>query len=715
MVASNCPDRTTLYALLVGTLDEAELDTVVAHAGICPACQSLLERIDESADAVISRLRRCSSDLEDSPARREAALERLLVKAVALADALGDSPAGRADRTAIPSQLAEYRLLEKLGVGGMGAVYRAEHTKLRRIVAVKILPEDRTRNATAVARFEREMEALGRLNHPNIVQAFDAREIQGIHFLVMEYIQGLTLSELAARHGPLSIPDACELVRQASVGLQYAHEHGLVHRDIKPSNLMLAKSEEPIARSVEPDRYGCPAPNPPNPQPSALVKILDLGLALLQGLDAHSHGDLTLTGQITGTIDYMAPEQGDNSHAVDIRADLYSLGATMHKLLVGEPPLAASGHDSPLQKMTALATQDVPSLAERCPRAPAELVAVVDRMMARNPRERYVTPGEVAAALEPFCAGANLPRLLDATRDDTAKTSSAAEATDDAPFTPDAVPSRRSRRSAVVLVGAILFAVVVGGLLAGVVVLRIKDRQGEIVAEVTVADGHSVELVDRPEPNSQTGIPQSGSAAGALTQGKAAGLGPPLAIAPFDAATAKQHQQAWAEYLGLPVEYENSLGMRMRLLPPGEFEMGLSPDEIERLLKQGRSLNLHDWFLKQLPMAAPRHRVRITRPFFLGEAEVTQGEFLDVMGCNPSWSPTGEGAEKVLDRDTKRFPVERLTWDEAVEFCRRLGERPEEQSAGRKYRLPTEAEWEFASCYRRKPKKTRQNAVFLAV
>jgi formylglycine-generating enzyme required for sulfatase activity len=125
--------------------------------------------------------------------------------------------------------------------------------------------------------------------------------------------------------------------------------------------------------------------------------------------------------------------------------------------------------------------------------------------------------------------------------------------------------------------------------------------------------------------------------------------------------------------------------------------MGLSFDEIERLLEQGRALNLHDWFLEQLPMAAPRHRVRLTRPFLMSKNEVTQGQFLEVMGLSPSYfSATGEGAAKVRARDTRWFPVERVTWDEAVEFCRRLSEHPQEKSAGRKFRLPTEAEWEYA-------------------
>ena len=138
-------------------------------------------------------------------------------------------------------QLGEYRLLEKLGEGGMGAVYKAVHTKLKRMVAIKVLPTTHRQDDRAVARFEREMEAIGQLNHPHIVRAHDAREIDGTRFLVMEYVDGMNLSEVVRSYGPLRIADACEVIRQAALGLQDAHEHGLVHRDVKPSNLMLTR------------------------------------------------------------------------------------------------------------------------------------------------------------------------------------------------------------------------------------------------------------------------------------------------------------------------------------------------------------------------------------------------------------------------------------------------------------------------------------------
>ena len=179
-------------------------------------------------------------------------------------------------------QLRDYRLLEPLGRGGMGSVYRAVHTRLEKEVAIKIIANDRMCDPQAVARFEREMKAVGKLDHPNIVAAYDAGEVNGIHFLVMELVPGLTLSRLVEHLGPLTIADACELACQAAVGLQFAQSIGWVHRDIKPSNLILSQSGQ--------------------------VKILDFGLAILRE-DLRSP-ELTATGETLGTIDYIAPRAG---------------------------------------------------------------------------------------------------------------------------------------------------------------------------------------------------------------------------------------------------------------------------------------------------------------------------------------------------------------------------------------------------------------------
>lgn len=242
-------------------------------------------------------------------------------------------------------------------------------------------------------------QSVGKLDHPNIVRATDAGDHDGTHFLVMELVDGPNLSQIAKTIGPLRVADACELVRQAAEGLQHAYEHGLVHRDIKPSNLLLSDGR-PSPSSV----IGSPA-----------VKILDLGLALLRE-NPTDQDELTSSGQIMGTLDYMAPEQASDTHSVDIRADLYSLGCTLYHLLAGSPPFSGSQYSTILKKMMAHAQTPVPPLSNVRSDVPPKLLTILDRLLAKEPSERYATPAEVAAALQPFAQGAQLPELLDAWR-----------------------------------------------------------------------------------------------------------------------------------------------------------------------------------------------------------------------------------------------------------------------------------------------------------
>ena len=208
------------------------------------------------------------------------------------------------------ADLGEYRLLEKLGEGGMGAVYRAVHTRLDKVVALKMLPAGGARTDELTARFDREMKAIGRLNHPNIVQAYDARQIGTTRFLVMEYIEGIDLSKVAGLRGRLAMADACEAIRQAALGLQAAHEHALVHRDIKLSNLMLTNG--------------------------GVVKLLDLGLARFRG-DPAAGDDLTASGQIMGTADYMAPSRSPTAIASTFAPISTAWAAPCTSCLRGEP------------------------------------------------------------------------------------------------------------------------------------------------------------------------------------------------------------------------------------------------------------------------------------------------------------------------------------------------------------------------------------------
>ncbi len=272
-------------------------------------------------------------------------------------------------------QLGPYLIEAKLGEGGMGAVYRARHTKLDKLVALKVLPAQFTHNKHLIARFEREMKAVGKLDHPQIVRALDAGEINGVHYLAMEYIEGTDLHGLVSARGQLTVVNACKAMRQAAQALAAAHAVGLVHRDIKPANLFLAKSGQ--------------------------LKVLDLGLALL-GEEANQNTELTTAGQTFGTPDYMAPEQWENAHSSDGRVDLYALGCTLHFLLTGRAPYATDRYRSSFAKMKAHATAPIPSLRESRPDVPQELDELYLRLMAKDPKERLATANELVAELLPF-------------------------------------------------------------------------------------------------------------------------------------------------------------------------------------------------------------------------------------------------------------------------------------------------------------------------
>jgi serine/threonine protein kinase len=265
----------------------------------------------------------------------------------------------------------KYKVLGPLGSGGMGQVYLCEHTVMRRRVAVKVLP-DRSGDPVALERFRREARAVAQLKHPNIVGGHDIDRDGRLHFLVMEYIDGSTLHALVKRHGPMDPVRAAHYVRQAALGLQHAHEAGLVHRDIKPSNLLL-------------DRSGT-------------VKILDLGLARFF-YDTTDDLSRRHAESPVGTMDYMAPEQAMDSHVVDIRADIYSLGATFYFLLTGRGPF---GGGTPMQKLMSHQLERPRPIRELRPEVPQAMAAVIDRMMAKDPAERYETPADVVTALEPW-------------------------------------------------------------------------------------------------------------------------------------------------------------------------------------------------------------------------------------------------------------------------------------------------------------------------
>ncbi len=266
----------------------------------------------------------------------------------------------------------KYRLLELLGVGGMGAVYLCEHVFMKRLVAIKVLPTDKLQDPSALLRFYREARAVAALDHPNIVRAYDIDKYEQLHFLVMEYVDGASLQEVVARHGPLDPVRAAHYTAQAAHGLHHAHQLGMVHRDIKPGNLLLERT--------------------------GVVKILDMGLARFFD---HTHDNVTEkfdNNCVLGTADYLAPEQAV-SNVVDIRADIYALGGSLYFLLTGQSPFPDG---TIAAKLMAHQSEEPRPVTEFRSDVPPELLAVLERMMRKNPAERYQTPAELYEALAPW-------------------------------------------------------------------------------------------------------------------------------------------------------------------------------------------------------------------------------------------------------------------------------------------------------------------------
>jgi formylglycine-generating enzyme required for sulfatase activity/serine/threonine protein kinase len=939
MTQTSCPIRQVLLEYDTGKLADPLAESVKAHVKSCRACQATLKSFGESPAAPLPHAEPVDA-LAHEPERRQM-LER--VKAMAETIVLQDSATAQTPNEPVSlGTLGEYELFQKLGQGGMGTVYKARHTRLDKLVAVKVLPAGAMRDPASVARFEREMRAVGRLEHPHIVRAMDAGQVGGRHYLVMEYVDGLDLSEVVQRCGPLRIADACEVVRQAALGLRYADEHAMVHRDIKPSNLVLNSESQ--------------------------VKILDLGLALILAdrppkteltrndlasppVGVLAGAEISSPSRIVGTLDYIAPEQCWDSHDVDIRADIYGLGCTFYKLLSGQAPFVDAQYKGAVDKMMAHVQVPPPPLGSLRREIPEKLAAVVDRMMAKKRDDRYALPGQVVEALQPYCPGCDLAGLLaragrsvptqpkavaSPAAPVTACTGSAEAGTlppirtgqppsppapvagavtgiavtgieesfdayykwlgippDEQPpnhyrllgirifeedrdviqiaaegrsthlktrvlgkhsglsqkllnevqqaklclLTPDeraaydaslrchleaeaaakskskgaslpAVPppaataTRRfagrskwpaflakAERALRVVWSAVAFdrrtllrltlvlvtaaaAFVCLGLVLYVTAGKgtVKIELGDPTAKVEVkVDGNRIDIAGLKEPLSlsvgehelevSSGefktvtrqftirrgeqevvsvslLPKSnegpdiplplgeGQGDAKPVAGRSGTKGtpvptasaPPPAIAPFDAAQAQKHQETWAKHLRVPVETTNSIGMKLVLIPPGEFDMGATDEEVAWAIEQGKKGNAAQWYFDQAASEAPRHRVNISRPFYMGSYPVTQGEYQRVMDLNPSdfagqpadvsqFDPPlsdqqkderEANAKKVAGTDTSSHPVERVSWEDAAEFCRRLSALPAESSAGRVYSLPTEAQWEYA-------------------
>ena len=348
------PQELTAFAL--GKLTDSATATVAHHLEKCPECRQAIEKVP--ADSFVGKVRAARPSVSSLPSW--------------LAEAPQDLALPPKDLPPDLARYAKYRFLRELGRGGMGVVYQAEQTVMGRTVAVKVINPSVLDHPDALPRFQGEVKAAAKLDHPNIVRAYDAEQVGSMHLLVMEYVEGTSLAELVSKKGPLSVPYACHYVRQAALGLQHAFEQGMVHRDIKPQNLMVNARGQ--------------------------VKVLDFGLARMRSA-RKAGGGLTQVDAFMGTPEYVSPEQATDARSADTRADIYSLGCTLFFLLTGRPPFQ---EDTLVKLVLAQIEKEPPSLRDVRPEVPAELSAVVARMLAKDPARRFQKPIEVADALAAF-------------------------------------------------------------------------------------------------------------------------------------------------------------------------------------------------------------------------------------------------------------------------------------------------------------------------
>lgn len=372
---AECPSDQQLRDFALGKLPLAEADRIADTIDICAECETFVTQFEsQSSDRFVDELLGSSGDARfRSESELQQAIRRVEAISASSADSIDETINLRSAAEVTesgtqlgslidsPQRFGEYVVTGTVGQGGMGVVYRGHHTRMKRDVAIKVLPAEALDDQDSADRFHREVEAAAKLLHPNIVTAFDAGQHGDAHYLIMELVDGRDLNSVLKEQGPLPVETAIDYIRQTARGLQYAHAQGIVHRDIKPANLLI-------------DRNGT-------------AKILDLGLASVAD-SSDSQDQLTKSGQVMGTIDYMAPEQAKDTHSATAQSDIYSLGCTLFRLLTGKPLYEG---DTIVNKLLAHANNPIPDLTELRPDVPAVLNQAFCKMVAKNPAERQET------------------------------------------------------------------------------------------------------------------------------------------------------------------------------------------------------------------------------------------------------------------------------------------------------------------------------------
>jgi formylglycine-generating enzyme required for sulfatase activity/serine/threonine protein kinase len=572
-------------------------------------------------------------------------------------------------------RLAHYEILQVLGQGAFGIVFKAFDEKLHRYVAVKAMSPQLATTSPPRKRFLREARSVAAIKHENIVQVYSVEE-QPLPYLVMEYIDGQTLQQKLDGSGPLDILEILHLGRQMAAGLAAAHEKGLIHRDIKPTNILIEGGAE------------------------QKLKITDFGLAR-----AADDATMTRTGTIAGTPMYMAPEQA-MGQTLDHRADLFSLGSVLYQMTCGRPPFRGPNAISVLKRVV---DESPRSIRDILPDAPEWLCSIIGKLHAKNPDDRYQSAREVAELLarcqnelqvqgNVTCIAHQFSNSDFASNDKLSSEVSQSSKTIAVKKTTTPHASSLGTKTGGTASGSevakrnrsILIFCGIGATAAIIAALAMNLGK----QEMKLSEGR----VQTAEPTSKKSEASEGWAGWPKDA-------PPPAIAPFNADQAKQHQEAWAKYLKVPIEYTNSIGMKFRLIPPGEFTMGMTQGVADAI----KAVYPRNEFGAESLGSMPMHNVRLTDAFYIGTCEVTQEQYERIAGTNPSaFSPNGSNKTLLGDKYSRQFPVDSVSFIDVADFCINLCNREELKPvhlnrdnmittfSSDGYRLPTEAEWEYA-------------------
>ena len=580
-------------------------------------------------------------------------------------------------------RLAHYEIQEVIGRGAFGIVLKAFDGKLHRVVAIKVLAPEMAATSPARKRFLREARSSAAVRHENVVSIY-AVEDQPIPYLVMEYIPGQTLQQRLDGTGPLRFEDVLRIGKQIADGLAAAHDQQLIHRDIKPGNILLETSVNDH------------------------VKITDFGLARTA-----DDASMTQSGMIAGTPLYMAPEQVQGQK-LDHRADLFSLGSVLYQMLSGRPPFRAPNTIAVLKRVV----DDTPRpIKDIIPEVPEWMCELIGHLHAKNPDERYGTAKQVSDVLAQCVVDLQNGRQPQIPAPPTAETVLRPALSRQSRDTP---PGRGRSLGRVALVALVLLVGLGLTELTGVTTL-VSTINGMAMSSDTLVvdvdapdatvtvDGDVLTILASQTPTRPEPIDWPANA-------------PPLAIAPFDAKQAKQDQQAWADYLGVPVEKDVVLGrdkdgkdvtLTMVLIPPGEFIIGAYDNEQVKWLSEAKAehpnakadafvtINMEDHSFK-----------RVTKPFWLSKLEFKTGQFrrfVESTGYQTDAERNGQGAARPApDKPFERLPelnwdnwgkisvdagpVVNVSWNDAAKCCEWLSSQHPDMA----FSLPTEAQWEFA-------------------